>query len=204
MLDTLISLDHKLFFILNTFASNIVFDLFFKFITDTHNLYLILIFSAVLFLINKKLEALKIIGVVILAMGFSDLLGGQLLKPFFHRLRPCHPTYFNEGKHLFLEGANFLLGMKRGGSMPSNHAMNSFAFATVMTLYYPKNFFFYYSFAFLVAFSRIYVGVHYPSDVVCGTILGIIIGMSIYYLFYYIKTGMNENKRLKNFIKELG
>lgn len=204
MLDILIDLDHKLFFFLNTFVSNSVFDLFFKFITDTEHLYMMLLFMGIIFLFNKKIEALKVIGIVVLAMGLSDLLGGQLLKPLFHRLRPSHPNYFVEGKHLFLEGANFLLGMKRGGSMPSNHAMNSFTFATVLTLFYPKNFFYYYIFAFLVAFSRIYVGVHYPSDVFCGAILGIVIGMFIYYLFYYIKISMNENKKLNNLIEELG
>lgn len=199
----LIGLDHSLFYVLNTFFSNALFDLFFTFITDSQNIYLIFLITAIPFLINKKIEALKIIGVVVLAMGISDLIGGQILKPFFHRLRPCHPSYFVEGKHLFLEGANFLLGMKRGASFPSNHAMNVFTFATVLTLYYPKNFFYYYLFAVLVAFSRIYVGVHYPIDVLAGSALGIVIGMFIYYLFYYIKIRVEEKTKFKNIVKEI-
>lgn len=203
MSDFFLACDRKLFFFLNTIFSNDLFDYFFKFITDSNNLYLILLIAGVIFLINKKVGALKIIGVVILAIGVSDLIGGQLLKPFFHRMRPCHPSWFVDGRHLFLEGANFLLGMKKGASFPSNHAMNAFTFATVLSLYFPKNFFYYYIFAILVAFSRIYVGVHYPSDVISGAILGISVGMFIYYMIYYIKNDIISRRYRKNLIKEV-
>lgn len=200
MIEFIKTIDHNLFVFLNTFCSNIFFDYFFKFITDTHNLYLLMLFAGILFLIKSKVNALKIIVVVVIAMGISDLIGGQILKPFFGRLRPSHPCYFVEGKHLFFEGANFLFGMKRGGSFPSNHAMNAFAFATVLTLYFPRNFFYFYTFSALVAYSRIYVGVHYPLDIIGGGFLGFIIGMFVYYLFYYIKLVIRNKKRFKEII----
>lgn len=203
MLDFFSSIDNHLFIFLNTFISNFLFDYFFKFITDKNNIYLALFIAGVIFTVNKKLEALRVIGVALIAIGLSDLIGGQFLKPFFHRMRPCHPSYFVEGRHLFLEGANFLCGMKRGGSFPSNHAMNAFTLATVLTLFYPKNFFYYYTFAILVAYSRIYVGVHYPSDVLFGASLGIVIGMSIYYLFYYIKMVLKNKRELEIILKEV-
>lgn len=203
MIEVFKTIDHNLFIFLNTFCSNILFDYFFKFITETHNLYFMMLFVGILFLIKSKGQALKIIAVVIIAMGVSDLIGGQILKPFFGRLRPSHPSYFFEGKHLFLEGANFLLGMKRGGSFPSNHAMNAFTFATVLTLYFPRNFLYFYIFSMLVAYSRIYVGVHYPSDIIGGGLLGILIGMFVYYLFYYIKLVVRNRKNIKAIISNI-
>lgn len=63
-------------------------------------------------------------------------------------------------------------GQNRGKSMPSGHAFNWFAGATVLALFYRRSWRFMFPMAAAVAYSRVYNGVHYPSDVLAGAILG--------------------------------
>ena len=71
-------------------------------------------------------------------------------------------------------------------SFPSAHAMNMFAGATLLTLLYPKRAVWFFCIAVPVAFSRIYVGAHYPSDFVVGAISGSGIGFLVFYGYQYI------------------
>jgi undecaprenyl-diphosphatase len=106
-------------------------------------------------------------------VGFCDTLSSHFKKDFFDRPRPCRDP-FMAGNIRFLArycGAN--------GSFTSSHAFNHFAFATYVffsfKIFSPK-----YGFLFLwaatVSYSQVYVGVHYPSDIVAGGILGIVFG----------------------------
>jgi undecaprenyl-diphosphatase len=73
--------------------------------------------------------------------------------------------------------------------MPSSHAANHFAIAVFFILLYGfknlKNTVFWFTWAFLIAFSRIYNGVHYPSDVIVGALLGSFIGFIFYKLYIF-------------------
>ena len=82
--------------------------------------------------------------------------------------------------------------------MPSNHAANIFAFAVILSYFYEKAKFPVFSLAFMVAFSRIYVGVHYPGDVIVGAILGYGIAWTILTLLVILK--MRELKRGKTWV----
>jgi undecaprenyl-diphosphatase len=86
-----------------------------------------------------------------------------------------------------------LVGCGPGKSFPSSHATNNFALATILTYYFRKYRYWFYSIAALVAFSRVYVGVHYPIDISAGAILGTSVGL----LFTLIATKIDKKWNLK-------
>ena len=86
-----------------------------------------------------------------------------------------------------IDSANYLIGLKHSFSMPSNHAVNAFALLTVFSFFYPQKKIIFYYIAFNIAFSRIYVGVHYPSDVLVGSVFGYLIARLVVSLFNKIK-----------------
>jgi membrane-associated phospholipid phosphatase len=108
-----------------------------------------------------------------LLIAFSDLISSHLIKPFFARPRPCRDPLFSDQVRLLASycGAN--------GSFTSSHAVNHFAIATfsvgTIGVGY-KHFKWLYLWAAVIAYSQVYVGVHYPTDVLFGSILGIVFG----------------------------
>lgn len=111
----------------------------------------------------------------------SDQLSAHVCKPLFHRLRPC----FNPE----LEGLVHLPKGLPGGrfGFVSSHAANTFAVATFLTFALRKGYrpigWWLYAWAFIASYSRIYVGVHYPGDILAGAALGILIGWVVWSLF---------------------
>jgi undecaprenyl-diphosphatase len=70
------------------------------------------------------------------------------------------------------------------GAFPSGHAATSFAGATVLSFAFPKLAPYLYVLAAAVAFSRVYVGVHYPLDIVGGALLGVVVALGLRYLVH--------------------
>lgn len=116
---------------------------------------------------------------VALAVALADQLSVQLFKNVFHRLRPCHEPS--------LEGMIHLVNGKCGGlyGFVSSHASNSFNVALLSLMFIRKR---WYSISILIwaaviGYSRIYLGVHYPGDVITGALLGSLIGWGVYKLY---------------------
>ena len=124
-----------------------------------------------------------LLGVVVLLL-CSDQLSAHVCKPLFHRLRPC----FNPE----LEGLVHLPKGLPGGlyGFVSSHAANTFAVATFLTAALRKNYrsigWWLYAWALISSYSRIYIGVHYPGDIIAGAVLGILVGLIIWKLLQLI------------------
>jgi undecaprenyl-diphosphatase len=125
--------------------------------------------------IKYKRKLLVIIIMIIIAITINDQIS-LFLKNEIHRLRPCHEPA--------LEGLVHLVKGRCGSSFGfvSSHASNSFTAALLGLLLIRRRWFTYtiLIWALVVGYSRIYLGVHYPGDVLCGAILGSFIGWMAY------------------------
>jgi undecaprenyl-diphosphatase len=90
------------------------------------------------------------------------------------------------------------LGCTGSYSFPSNHAVNNFAAATFFSSLYPRYKSVLFITASLVALSRVYLGLHYPSDIIAGAALGIIFGYIFGLLVLKINDILNRKKMLKD------
>lgn len=116
---------------------------------------------------------------VVVAVALSDQLCATFIRPYFERLRPSNlANPVSQFVHIVQD--------YRGGSygFPSCHAANSFALATVMACIWrgTRLKWFIFLWAFVNSYSRIYLGVHYPGDLLVGGIIGSIIGLSVFFL----------------------
>lgn len=143
------------------------FDLFFLFLTKPP--YRVALFAALATLLiwrggaKGRRAAITLVFVLLAA----DQLSASLLKPWIDRVRPCFA----------LEEVRLLLPRQaRSPSFPSSHATNAFAAAVVLWPVSRSLRWVALGVAALVAYSRVYVGVHYPSDIVGGAILGAAVG----------------------------
>lgn len=127
---------------------------------------------------NKRKEALFIFLSVVLVFVLCDQISSSLLKPNVARLRPSRDP-------LVMDFLSYVREYKGGMfGFPSSHAANSFGFMVLssLVLRYRPYTIFAAIWACLCAFSRIYLGVHFPLDILCGTILGIGFGFFCYWL----------------------
>ena len=171
----LLHLDYALMLQLNRKMTHPVLDDLFLFLRESifHvPLYVFVILYS--FQIFGKKAIWWVLGAISL-VAFCDLLSSQVIKSYFDRPRPCRDP-FMAGQIRFLArycGAN--------GSFTSSHAVNHFAFATyvVSTMKgFSKWFNCLFVWAFAIAYAQVYVGVHYPSDVMAGAVLGIVFGLA--------------------------
>jgi len=184
MLNKIIELDKALMIFFNKSITNSLFDFIMPIITSKDFLTVIgtlLIFYLAVFCGKKGKIAIL---VLIFAAGASDAICAQIIKPWVGRMRPSHE---------FNEFINLLVSKGGKWSFPSNHAANSFAFATVLSYFFEQKKVVLFALASIIAFSRVYVGVHYPLDIICGAIIGYILSWMVLSLWIIIK--MRELKR---------
>ncbi len=177
MIDFFVHIDTLVFYLINVTISNPFFDSVMPFITELRNWYIVYIILFVWLFWkggkNGRIAALSLI----LSIVITDQINSMVLKEIFGRLRPC----------VTQENINLLVSCGAGKSFPSSHAANSFAAATILSFFYMHYKYAFFLIAFLISFSRVYVGVHYPIDVIAGGIVGFIIAfilISIIKLYY--------------------
>lgn len=184
ILDLLLTWDRALFLWINRSLSCGVLDKLMPMMRDQRTWYpfyaVLLVFSVVKF--KRKAIPFVLIGVAALVLG--DQISSSLLKPLVGRVRPCREP--------LLEGMmSFRVGYcPKSGSFTSSHAVNHFVLALyffyVYRPYFKRYAYLFFLWAIVVCYAQIYVGVHYPADVVAGALLGMGIGgLAVKVLFKY-------------------
>ncbi len=182
MLEELLKLDKTLFLFLNNLGTP-KWDFFWLFITNKVNsipLYLLLLFLSYKQLgVKKTLVLLLSVGIMI---GVTDQLA-NFFKYGVQRLRPCHNTDVNTLMRL----VKSYCGGKYGYF--SAHAANSFAlamfFTNLLTFKYKYIGLFLLFWAAMVAYSRVYIGVHFPLDIFTGACVGMLLGWLFVKLYIF-------------------
>lgn len=178
MVNSLEQIDTFLFVFLNSVFSTTFLNYFFVAITDARFWIIPGVIAAVLYVKKMKSQAVIILCLAIVTVAISDPVSSQIVKPLVGRHRPCHPDFL-------VQKAHFLLGFKNSKSFPSSHATNMFALAMLFSLFYNSRWLVFFFFAGIIGYSRIYVGVHYPGDIISGALLGMIIGSAVYVLYRF-------------------
>jgi undecaprenyl-diphosphatase len=168
-------LDFAILKFINLTISNPAFDLLFGNIGN-FKLWALPIGLIIILLLWKGgpkgrwLVLLSVIGVLVVDSSIH-----YILKPLFARLRPSHAEPAITWLRL-IQG--------RGGKygLPSSHAANLFSQAVVIGAFYKSSRYYIYPLAILISLSRVYLGVHYPSDILAGALYGAIIGIMILYI----------------------
>lgn len=176
MLEQLIQFDQYLFFAVNKGLANPFFDWLMPALRNRFFWVPLYLFLAVFFVRNYGKQGWMLLIFLGLSFGLTDYFASSIVKPAFERLRPCNdPDIKDEVRSLIACGSGF--------SFPSSHASNHFALAIfLISIFYhkwkpimPLALFW----AFSISFAQMYVGVHYPGDILFGAILGSMIGYSL-------------------------
>ena len=163
MIDIIINVDKKIFTFFNSSIANPVFDIFFPIITN-QDIWIIPILLGIIILSIRGGTKGRIASIVlIIGVILADYSSAQIIKPYFQRLRPSHDI-LDQIRLLVPKGGRY--------GFVSSHAANMYVSATILGYFYSKQKRLFFTIASLVAFSRVYVGVHYPADIVFGGLLG--------------------------------
>ena len=190
MLESLIKIDKLIFTFFNTTISNPIFDVFFPIITN-QDIWIFPILAGVVMLSIKGGRRGKICsGVLIVGIILADYTSAQILKPFFQRLRPSHEL---------ADGIRLLVSKGGKYGFVSSHAANMYAAATILGYFYNEYKKTFFTIAALVAFSRVYVGVHYPADILFGGLLGY--GLGWIALTFWVMVKIRGLKAEKDWVK---
>ncbi len=173
--------DYKILELINQTSSTDWQDQFFPWITDLNKspYFLVIVIPLLLFFFIKKYKRAGITYFLflILSLACNDFVGNQVKK---HYLRP-RPFQNMEIKAIQKSPAD-------SKSFYSNHASNSFTFATYTAAFLPVAQIPLFVLAAVIAYSRVYNGVHYPSDVLVGIVVGLMMGFAFSQLAKWIIT----------------
>lgn len=185
MIAMLSAADRWMFIAINSWLANPVGDVVWPWITDydKHLIVRILLVGVWLMLVIRggargRTVALLLIPVLVAADQFSS----ALLKQLIQRPRPCHTV---DGARV-IDIIHLIVPCGSGKSFPSSHAVNNFAVATLLAAYYRRLWPYVFGWASIVAISRVAVGVHFPSDIAGGAVIGICISLGIVAGWQYI------------------
>ncbi len=191
MLTTLQNWDRWLFNKINQDWTNPFLDNIYPMWRDSITWLPLYIFLLVFVLVNFGKKAWPWIAGLLLTVALTDQISSHLLKPLVNRPRPCHDILLADHIRLLLGGCS------DNPSFTSSHATNHFgmAFFIYFTLkpYFKKWGYLLFFWAASISYGQVYIGVHYPVDIICGALLGSGIG-------YFTASYFNKKFSLPLFI----
>ena len=180
MIEYLKYIDQQLFFIINRGFANSFFDFLLPLMRSKYfwsPLYIFLI--SYLLKTNNTRKGLFTILFLLITFALTDFISAGIIKESVQRLRPCNDPEI-------MGFVRNIVGCGSGYSFVSSHATNHFGIAIFLGLYFREKPWVGIVFKFwaaIIAFSQVYVGVHYPLDVIFGSILGIGIAHLTFYIY---------------------
>lgn len=173
ILHEILKQDRNAWYHINVLWQNNVFDFLAPYLREPKTWIPLYVFLAVFIPCKFKKKGFYWCLAFLITFALSDYTSASVIKPLVHRIRPCNDGVLQKTVHLIVQCGS-------GYSFPSTHATNHFALAffIIFSLYRQYKWVWISAFlwAFIIAYSQVYVGVHYPLDVLCGAILGVFIG----------------------------
>ena len=180
MLHSLDELDRQLFLFLNGFHTEWLDELMY-WITNKYTWFPGYFLLIVIVIRKYRTRGLMMCLGMVLAVAISDQITSGWMKPFFERLRPCQVPALQQIVHL-------VAGCGGRYGFASSHASTTFALATTVWLMlrsWSPSWGWVFAWSATVAYSRIYVGVHYPLDILVGASIGFLVGWLVYLLYQW-------------------
>ena len=179
------SLDQQLFYFLNTTCGNPVLDWLAPMWREKLFWMPFYVFLVAFFTINFRKKGLLAVLALVVTVGLADFISSELIKKNVRRLRPCNDPAFVEKVHLRVDSCG------GGWSFTSSHAANHFAAAVFLGLLLGRRVKWAWpallGWAASVALMQVYVGLHYPGDILGGALVGVLVG------FIGFETGRRTN-----------
>ena len=183
--------DVWLFQLLNLYLVHPAADDLMVFLTRVKLSGHIIALAALFIIIRRGKSAFLVILLALFAVGMADIVASGILKPLVQRIRPC----------FVLDHVRLLVSQPRSYSFASSHAANSAAVASVIWIFFHRGDFveklytiIMILYALAISWSRVYVGVHDPGDVIAGMMIGVCSAMLVYLFSSWV---------LKNIIQPL-
>ncbi len=180
MLENLIAFDKEFFLAINQGLSNPVFDWLLPILRNPYTWSPLYLFLIIFFIKHYGKTGVLIVACTLITFGITDATSSHLIKKTVKRVRPCNDVVFKDQVNLRARCGS-------GFSFTSSHATNHFGMAFFWIVLFRRKWrhalWLCILWAASIAFSQIYVGVHYPFDIIGGAILGTLIGLGTGYLF---------------------
>ena len=188
-MDVILELDESLFRVINSLGQNAFFDWLMPLWRNKLTWIPLYIVLAGIIIYQLKTKGLYLFLALGLTIGIADTLSSKIIKKTVKRERPCHNTNLSEVRNLVHCGGGY--------SFTSSHATNHFAVAAFLIFLtggiFGKWRYWLWIWAALVAYAQVYVGVHYPLDVISGGTLGV--GIAYLTSSVYKKFALRINKQ---------
>lgn len=166
--------DTYLFLLVNTVWTTPFLDSIYPWWREANTWIPLYVFLLLFVLLNYKKQVVSWLLFLLVTLTLTDQISSHLLKNYFERLRPCTEPLLANQVRLLLDHCS------GGFSFTSSHATNHFGFAMFVYItlapVFKKWGRLFFLWAATISYGQVYVGVHYPLDVLCGALLGCVIG----------------------------